>query len=183
MVNAGRIDPKEDSIVAMDAVREIRRAARRKFRAEEKIKIVLEGLRVEIPITELSRRVFLIPRRSSMVRTLSGRSGVPCIGRHGAQIAWTRGAGGLRWPRWIGYGPVMLGIACAWTPARRPDRPILPPIPAWAAWARRGGRDDAAHDGSMRADRRRDRMRSTCAGERAAAGRPAWHAVLARMGA
>ena len=41
--------------MASDVVREIRRATRRKFSAEEKIRIVLEGLRGEIPVTELCR--------------------------------------------------------------------------------------------------------------------------------
>ena len=39
-----------------DVVKEIRSATRRKFSAEEKIRIVLEGLRGEIPVTELCRR-------------------------------------------------------------------------------------------------------------------------------
>jgi len=39
-----------------DVVNQIRRATRRKFNAEEKIRIVLEGLRGEIPVTELCRR-------------------------------------------------------------------------------------------------------------------------------
>ena len=37
-------------------VKEIRSATRRKFSAEEKIRIVLEGLRGEIQITDLCRR-------------------------------------------------------------------------------------------------------------------------------
>lgn len=44
-----------------DVVKEIRRATRRKFSAEEKIRIVLEGLRGEIPITELCRREAIAP--------------------------------------------------------------------------------------------------------------------------
>ena len=39
-----------------DVVKQIRRATRRKFSAEEKIRIVLEGLRGEITIAELCRR-------------------------------------------------------------------------------------------------------------------------------
>ena len=39
-----------------DVVKQIRRATDRKFSAEEKIKIVLEGLRGEIPVSELCRR-------------------------------------------------------------------------------------------------------------------------------
>ena len=38
------------------SVRDIRRATRRKFSAEEKIRIVIEGLRVEESIAELYRK-------------------------------------------------------------------------------------------------------------------------------
>ena len=41
---------------AEDAIRDIRRAMRRHFSAEEKIRIVLEGLRGEESIAELCRR-------------------------------------------------------------------------------------------------------------------------------
>jgi hypothetical protein len=41
---------------AEDAIRDIRRATRRYFSAEEKIRIVLEGLRGEESIAELCRR-------------------------------------------------------------------------------------------------------------------------------
>jgi transposase-like protein len=41
---------------AGDAIRDIRRATRRRFSAEEKIRIVLEGLRGEESIAELCRR-------------------------------------------------------------------------------------------------------------------------------
>ena len=37
-------------------VRQIRKATRRRFSAEEKIRIVLEGLRGEVPIADLCRR-------------------------------------------------------------------------------------------------------------------------------
>ncbi len=43
-------------ISAEKAVRDIRRATRRKYSAEEKIRIVLEGLRGEESISELCRR-------------------------------------------------------------------------------------------------------------------------------
>ena len=46
--------PEKDS--AEKAVREIRRKTRRKFFAEEKIRIVLEGLRGEESIASLCRR-------------------------------------------------------------------------------------------------------------------------------
>ena len=39
-----------------DVVKEIRRATRRKFTAEEKIRIVLEGLRGDVPISEICRK-------------------------------------------------------------------------------------------------------------------------------
>jgi len=39
-----------------DVVKQIRRATRRKFSADEKIRIVLEGLRGEVSISELCRR-------------------------------------------------------------------------------------------------------------------------------
>lgn len=41
--------------MARDVVAEIRRATWRKFRAEDKIRIVLEGLRGEIPVSQLCR--------------------------------------------------------------------------------------------------------------------------------
>jgi len=48
------------------AVREIRRRSRRKFSPEEKIRIVLEGLRGEERIADLCRRMTL-PRFSGQV--------------------------------------------------------------------------------------------------------------------
>jgi transposase len=42
--------------MSQDIVKQIRKATRRKFTADEKIRIVLEGLRGEIPISELCRR-------------------------------------------------------------------------------------------------------------------------------
>lgn len=39
-----------------DVVKQIRKATRRKFSAEEKIRIVLEGLRGEIPTSQICRR-------------------------------------------------------------------------------------------------------------------------------
>jgi len=41
---------------AEEAVRDIRRATRRRFSAEEKIRIVIDGLRGEDSIAELCRR-------------------------------------------------------------------------------------------------------------------------------
>ena len=39
-----------------DIVKQIRKATRRKFSADEKIRVVLEGLRGETPISEICRR-------------------------------------------------------------------------------------------------------------------------------
>ena len=44
-----------------NVVQQIRNATRRRFSAEEKIRIVLEGLRAEIPVTELCRREGIAP--------------------------------------------------------------------------------------------------------------------------
>ena len=47
--------------MAKNIINQIRKATRRKFSAEEKIRIVLEGLRGEIPISELARREGIAP--------------------------------------------------------------------------------------------------------------------------
>src|SRR5688572_8793821 len=47
---------KDEKVSAEQVVREIRRETRRKYSAEEKIRIVLEGLRGEESIAELCRR-------------------------------------------------------------------------------------------------------------------------------
>ena len=47
---------KQTSQSAEEAVRDIRRATRRHFSAEDKIRIVLEGLRGEDSIAELCRK-------------------------------------------------------------------------------------------------------------------------------
>ena len=47
--------------MTQDVVSQIKKATRRKFTAEEKIRIVLEGLRGEIPISELGRREQIAP--------------------------------------------------------------------------------------------------------------------------
>ena len=41
---------------AKNTIKEIKRATKKRFTAEQKIQIVLEGLRGEIPITDLCRR-------------------------------------------------------------------------------------------------------------------------------
>jgi transposase len=47
--------------MARDVVAEIRRATRRKFKAEDKIRIELEGLRGEISVSQLCRRESISP--------------------------------------------------------------------------------------------------------------------------
>jgi len=48
--------PRKSKQSSESAVREIRRRTRRKFSAEEKIRIVLDGLRGEMSVAELCRR-------------------------------------------------------------------------------------------------------------------------------
>ena len=52
---------KEEKVSAEQVVREIRRETRRKYSAEEKIRIVLEGLRGEDSVAELCRRESINP--------------------------------------------------------------------------------------------------------------------------
>ena len=47
--------------MAKNVVQQIRRATRRQFTSEEKIRIVLEGLRGEISVAELCRRESIAP--------------------------------------------------------------------------------------------------------------------------
>ena len=54
-----RVSAKQER--ARKAIREVRRATRRKFSSEEKIRIVLEGLRGEETISELCRREGIAP--------------------------------------------------------------------------------------------------------------------------
>ena len=42
--------------MATNVVKQIRKVTRRKFSADEKIRVVLEGLRGEIPVSELCRK-------------------------------------------------------------------------------------------------------------------------------
>ena len=65
--------------MARNVVKEIRRATRRKFNAEEKIRIVLEGLRGEIPVSDLCRREGIAPTlyyRWSKAFLDSGKNGL-----------------------------------------------------------------------------------------------------------
>jgi len=54
-----QISTKQDKV--RKAIREVRAATRRKFSAEEKIRIVLEGLRGDETISELCRREGIAP--------------------------------------------------------------------------------------------------------------------------
>jgi len=47
--------------MSQNIVKEIRRATRRTFTAEQKIQIVLEGLRGQIPVSDLCRREGIAP--------------------------------------------------------------------------------------------------------------------------
>lgn len=65
--------------MARDVVKEIRRATRRKFNAEDKIRIVLEGLRGEVPVSDLCRREGIAPTlyyRWSKAFLDSGKNGL-----------------------------------------------------------------------------------------------------------
>ncbi len=44
-----------------DVVKQIRKATRKKYTSEDKIRIVLEGLRGEIPVAEICRREGIAP--------------------------------------------------------------------------------------------------------------------------
>jgi transposase len=48
-------------MASQEVVRQIRKATRRKFGSEEKIRIVLEGLRGEVAVSELCRREGISP--------------------------------------------------------------------------------------------------------------------------
>jgi transposase len=52
---------KDEKVSAEQVVRDIRRETRRKYSAEDKIRIVLEGLRGEDSIAELCRREGINP--------------------------------------------------------------------------------------------------------------------------
>jgi transposase len=50
-----------ETTMAKNVVKQIRKATRGRFSAEQKIRIVLEGLRGEIPVTQLCRREGIQP--------------------------------------------------------------------------------------------------------------------------
>lgn len=65
--------------MAKDVIKEIRRATRRKFSAENKIRVVLEGLRGEVPVSDLCRRESISPAiyyRWSKTFLDSGKNGL-----------------------------------------------------------------------------------------------------------
>lgn len=70
-----------------DVVKQIRRATRRKYGAEEKIRIVLEGLRGEISVTVLCRRESISPAvyyKWSKAFLDAGKNGLTCDTRRDA---------------------------------------------------------------------------------------------------
>jgi len=72
---------------ATNVIREIRRATRRKFSAEEKIRIVVEGLRGEISVSALCRREGIAPTmyyRWSKAFLEAGKNGLTRDTRRGA---------------------------------------------------------------------------------------------------
>jgi hypothetical protein len=62
-------------------VREIHRQTRRRFSVEEKVRIVLEGLRGEQSVAELCRRESLAPNLYYLYGLLPGRKSVRTDGR------------------------------------------------------------------------------------------------------
>jgi transposase len=58
-----RQERHRQSVSADKTVRDIRRATRRRFSAEDKIRIVLEGLRGEDSIAELSAAVLALDKK------------------------------------------------------------------------------------------------------------------------
>jgi transposase len=59
---------RDEKVSAEQVVRDIRRETRRKDSAEEKIRIVLEGLRGEDSIAELCRREGINPNMEYLLR-------------------------------------------------------------------------------------------------------------------
>jgi transposase len=82
--------------MARNVVKEIRKATRRKFSAEEKIRIVPEGLRGEIPVSNICRREGIAPtilaeigdlRRFGRARQLTAYAGVsPRVVQSGTSV-------------------------------------------------------------------------------------------------
>ena len=63
-------------------VKDIRRNTRRKFSTEEKIRIVLDGLRGESSIAELCRREGINPNLSPLEQGLAGGREEATVGRY-----------------------------------------------------------------------------------------------------
>ena len=72
---------KEEKVSAEQVVRDIRRQTRKKYSAEEKIRIVLEGLRGEESIAELCRREGINPNMYYK-QGISGSRQSAADGRH-----------------------------------------------------------------------------------------------------
>ena len=69
----GRFHPERSTNMAKpkDVVKQIRKATRRKFSAEEKVRIVLEGLRGEVPVSQICRRDAILQRRAMLKKNYS----------------------------------------------------------------------------------------------------------------
>ena len=74
---------KDEKVSAEAVVRDIRRQTRKKYSAEEKIRIVLEGLRGEDSIAELCRREGINPEHVlQMEQRIPGSGQSAADGRH-----------------------------------------------------------------------------------------------------
>ena len=60
-LSSATLEAKSDSEETRSFIKRVRRIARRKFTPEEKIRIVLEGFRHEVPIRDLCRREGIRP--------------------------------------------------------------------------------------------------------------------------
>jgi transposase len=78
-------------VPAEQVLKDIRRQTRRQYSAEEKIRIVLEGLRGEENISELCRREGIAVLR--LVQGVPRSRQAPTGGRHGARRDIRRGEG------------------------------------------------------------------------------------------
>ena len=78
---------------AEKTVRDIRRATRRHHSAEEKIRIVLEGLRGEVSIAELCRKEGINQNLYTLVEGVPGGRQETARRRHGARGDLGRGQG------------------------------------------------------------------------------------------
>ena len=79
-----RQKPGPEKAPAEQIVKDIRRGTRRQYSAEEKIRVVLEGLRGEESIAELCRRQGIARDVLRLVQGVPGGRQEEARGRHGA---------------------------------------------------------------------------------------------------